>query len=78
MTSEEKFVLFLEEPPDKILVVGKKLASKESGEFKLNRAIQLIKLQYEKVGDRYTFKDNTGSAIDYKEVIVQIIKWLAS
>jgi len=78
LTSEEKFVLFLEESPDKILILGKKIPKEENREFALNRAIQLIKLQYEKVGDRFAFKDNTGSVVDRKEIIIHIIKWLVN
>ncbi len=78
LTSEEKFVLFLEESPDQILILGKQIQTKETREFALNRAIQLIKLQYEKVGDRYALKDNTGSTIDHKEIIIHIIKWLVN
>ena len=76
--SEEKFVLFLEESPDQILVLGKTKQSQEKKEFELNRAVQLIKLTYEKVGDKYIFKDNTGSVVDHKEIIIHIIKWVVT
>lgn len=75
LMSEIKFVLFIGELPDEVLVLGKKRQSYgNKGPF-LARAIQLIRIKFEQSGSTYSYRDNTGSLIDPEEIIIHILNW---
>ena len=75
LISDLKFVLFIGEFPDEVLVLGKKRQSPGSGEAFLTRAIQLIRIKFEHSGNTYSYEDNTGSLIDPDEIVIHIINW---
>lgn len=75
LISDLKFVLFIGEVPDEVLILGKKRQPSGSGEPFLTRAIQLIRIKFERSGNTYSYKDNTGSLIDPDEIIIHIINW---
>jgi hypothetical protein len=75
LISDLKFVLFIGEFPDEVLVLGRRRQSSGSGEPFLTRAIQLIRIKFEHSGDTYSYEDNTGSLIDPDEIIIHIINW---
>lgn len=75
LMSDIKFVLFIGEVPDEVLVLGKKRQSSGSREPFVTRAIQLIRIKFERSGNIYSYEDNTGSLIDPDEIIIHIIKW---
>jgi hypothetical protein len=78
LVSEGRFVVFIDEEPNQILVLGKKSQSFETGENILTKARQLIRITFEKLEEGYVFKDNTGSHLDPEEIVLHIIKWTIS
>lgn len=79
LASDLKFVLFLEDDTNQLLVLGKRRESYGNNEFMLSRAIQLIRITFESSGGKkYLYRDNTGSLLDIDEVIIHIIKWAIS
>jgi hypothetical protein len=79
MTSDLKIVLILEDDTGQILVFGKRRESCGDNEFILSKAIQLIRISFEKLeGKNFVYRDNTGSLLHIDEVIIQIIKWAIS
>ena len=76
--SDLKFVLFIGEFPDAVLVLGKKRQSSGSREPFLARAVQLIRIKFGNSGNNYSYQDNTGSLIDPDEIIIHIINWVIS
>ncbi len=79
LTTDLKIVLILEDDTGQILVLGRRSENYGDNEFIISKAIQLIRISYEKLrGKGFTYRDNTGSFVDIDEVIVQIIKWAVS
>ena len=79
LTTDRKIVLIFEDDTGQILVLGKRKENYADNEFILSKAIQLIRISYEKLtGKALIYKDNTGSLLDIDEVIIQIIKWAVS
>ena len=78
LVAEEKFVVFLDENPSQLVVLGKKRQSFGTGENALTKARQLIRITFEKSDGGYVFKDNTGSFLDPEEIVLHIIKWAVS
>lgn len=74
--SQNRFVVFLEDNPDHVVVVGKDIKKNGTKENLLSRARQLIRLSFEKAEGEYLYRDNTSARIDSREVIVLIINWL--
>lgn len=75
LMSEVKFVVFIGDVPDEILVLGKKRQSSGGGEPLVTRATQLIRIKFEHSGKIYRYVDNTGSSVDPDEIIVHVIGW---
>jgi len=75
LMSDIKFVLFIGEVPNEVIVLGKKRQSYGNKESFLARAIQLIRIKFEQSGNMYSYRDNTGSLIDPEEIIIHIINW---
>lgn len=78
LMSDLKFVLFIGEFPDAVLVLGKKRQSSGGREPFLTRAVKLIRIKFELSGSSYRYEDNTGSLIDPDEIIVHVINWTVS
>ncbi|MGH7806795.1 MAG: hypothetical protein ACRENT_01745 [Thermodesulfobacteriota bacterium] len=78
LVAEGKFVVFLDEAPNQMVVLGQKRQLFGAGENVLTKARQLIKIAFEKADGGYVFKDNTGSRLDPEEVVLHIIKWAIS
>lgn len=72
----ERFVAFLDEVPNQVLVLGQKRQDLGVKDQVLSRAKQLIKITCLKSGDILIFKDNTGASLDLEDVIKHIIRWL--
>jgi len=73
----ERFVVFLDEMPNGILVLGQKKQSAGALGQVLARARQLIKITCLKSENGFIFKDNTGAALDQEDIIKHIIKWVS-
>lgn len=78
LIAEEKFVVFLDEEPNQVVVVGKNRQSFGTGENVLTKARQLIRITFMKSDNGFVFKDNTGSILDPEEIALHIIKWAVS
>jgi len=78
LVAEGKFVVFLDEAPNQMVVLGQKRQLFGAGENVLTKARQLIKIAFEKADGGYVFKDNTGSRLDPEEVVLHIINWAIS
>ena len=78
LIAEEKFIVFLDEEPGQVVVVGKNRQSFGTGENVLAKARQLIRITFMKSDDGFVFKDNTGSIVNPEEIILHIIKWAVS
>jgi hypothetical protein len=74
----QKFVVFLDEKPDQVLVLGKKKQNERGPENGLTGARQLIKITCLRSGDDLVFRDNTGAALDLEDIVTHIIKWSVS
>ncbi|MGH7909889.1 MAG: hypothetical protein ACRENW_08595, partial [Thermodesulfobacteriota bacterium] len=65
----ERFVVFLDEVPNQVLVLGQKRQDLGvTGQF-LTKARQLIKITCLKSGDVLLFQDNTGANLNLEDVI---------
>lgn len=73
----ERFVVFLDEMPNGILVLGRKKQSAGAVGQILTKARQLIKITYLKSGNGFIFKDNTGATLDQEDIMKHIIKWVS-
>jgi hypothetical protein len=73
----ERFVVFLDERPNGILVLGQKKQSIGVTGQVLTRARQLIKVTCLKSENGFIFKDNTGANLNPEDVIKHIIKWVS-
>jgi hypothetical protein len=78
LVASEKFVIFLDEEPDQVLVLGSKKQQLGAEGNVLSRARQLIRITCVRTGDGFTFKDNTGTPLDPEEIMMHIIKWAVS
>jgi hypothetical protein len=73
----ERFVVFLDETPNGILVLGHKKQSAGTVEQILTKARQLIKITCLKSEKGFIFKDNSGGTLEPEETIKHIIKWVS-
>ena len=73
----ERFVVFLDEMPNEILVLGQKKQSTGVLGQVLSKARQLIKITCLKSENGFIFKDNTRAALDQEDIIKHIIKWVS-
>ncbi len=73
----ERFVVFLDEVPNKVLVLGQRKQGLGVTGQVLSKAKQLIKINCLRSKDRFIFLDNTGANLNPEEVIKQIIIWIS-
>lgn len=73
----ERFVVFLDEATNQVLVLGqKRYAIGVSGQI-LAKASQLIKITCLKSDGSLLFKDNTGANLNLEDVLKHIIIWVS-
>ncbi len=73
----ERFVIFLDEAPNGILVLGQKKQSAGITGQILTKARQLIKISCLKSGNSFIFKDNTGATLDQEDIMEHIVRWVS-
>jgi len=73
----ERFVAFLDEVPNQVLVLGQKRQDLGVKDQVLSKAKQLIKISCLRSKDGYIFKDNTGANLNLEDVIKHIIIWIS-
>ncbi|HEX3036987.1 MAG TPA: hypothetical protein VHT73_18025 [Thermodesulfobacteriota bacterium] len=74
----QKFVVFLDEKPDQVLVLGKKRQNERGVENGLTGVRQLIKITCLRSGNGLVFRDNTGATLEIEDIVMHIIRWLVS
>lgn len=70
-------VIFFDEDPDTITVIGKKRRPDGHDAGKLSPAVQLMKIHYRKDEDKITFRDNSGSAVRPEGLVPLLIRWVS-
>jgi hypothetical protein len=73
----ERFVVFLDELPNQVLVFGQMKQSENVASQILANARQLIKITCLRSGSELVLKDNTGANLNPEDVIKHIIKWVS-
>ncbi len=73
----ERFVFFLDEAPNQILVLGQKRQAMGASGLILSKAIQLIKITCIRSMDALIFKDNTGASLNPEDIVKHIIRWVS-
>ncbi len=73
----ERFVVFLNDIPNGILVLGQKKQSAATVGQILSKARQLIKITCLKSANGFIFKDNTGATLDREDIMKHIISWVS-
>ena len=78
IVSSSKLVIFFDEDPNLITVIGKTRTKEGAIAQSQSKATQLLKLSFTNTGDKYEYKDNTGGVIDPTNIVEIIINWLSS
>lgn len=78
IASPSRIVVFFDEDPNLLTVIGKKRKTEKNGEGKLSSAIQLIKISFRKENNVFVYKDNAGGAVNPHDIITLLIKWVSS
>ena len=73
----ERFVAFLDEVPNQVLVLGQKRQDLGVKDQVLSKAKQLIKISCLRSKDGFIFLDNTGANLNPEDVIKHIIIWIS-
>ena len=73
----ERFVVFLDEVPNQVLVLGQKKQDLGVTGQVLSKARQLIKINCLRSKDRFIFLDNTGANLNPEDVIKHIRIWIS-
>lgn len=78
IASPARIVVFFDEAPNVLTVIGKKRKTERDGEGRLSSAIQLIKINFRKENNVLVYKDNSGGAVDPNDIVTLLIKWVSS
>ena len=70
-------VIFFDEDPNIITVIGKKRKSGGQDAGKLSPAVQLMKIHYRADEDGIFFRDNSGAAIEPEGLVPLFIRWVS-
>jgi len=78
LTSPFKIVVFFDEDPQLITVIGRSRnqATKDSGSN--SKATQLFKISFSKKDGEYEYKDNTGGVIDPHDIVSILVRWITA
>lgn len=78
LISPLKIVVFFDEDPKIITVIGKSrnVDGKETGSY--SRTTQLFKISFSQKGKDYEYKDNTGGVIDPHDIVSILVKWITA
>lgn len=70
-------VIFFDEDPGMITVIGKKRRPDGHDTGKLSPAVQLMKIHFKRDENGITFKDNSGAAIRPEGLVPLFIRWVS-
>ena len=72
----DNYAVFADNPPNGILVLGKKINNINADSSSATSTLQLISLAAEIDGGEVSLKDTTGRKLDPREVMTLIITWV--
>ena len=75
--SSTGIVIFFDEDPDIITVIGKKRKSEGQDPGKLAPAVQLMKIHYRTDENRIIFRDNSGAAVEPEGLLPLFVRWVS-
>ncbi|MCC6713567.1 MAG: hypothetical protein IT344_09420 [Candidatus Dadabacteria bacterium] len=75
--SSTGIVIFFDEDPDIITVIGKKRKSEGQDAGKLSPAVQLMKIHYRADESGISFRDNSGAAVDPEGLVPLFVRWVS-
>lgn len=73
--SPDKIVVFFDEDPNLITVIGKIRKADNNPSSRVN---QLLKVSFSKKDDKCEYKDNTGGTLDPYDIVALLIKWVVA
>jgi hypothetical protein len=76
--SPVKIVIFFDEDPDLITVIGKKRNTKRSQNNTTSKVTQLLKVSFSSHNGKYEYKDNTGGKLNPYDIVCLLIRWVAA
>jgi len=75
--SLNKLVIFFDENPQIITVIGKTRSS-EGNNNSFSKVNQLLKVSFSKKDQKYQYKDNAGGVLNLYEIVSLLIKWITN
>lgn len=76
LLTSRKYVVFVNDPPDRILVLGRETLSPENSARGRKGAVQLINMSIESSSEGVLYKDSNGSVLDPAEITALVVKWV--
>jgi len=76
--SPSKLVIFFDEDPDLLTVIGKIRNSEGGGSNTTSKATQLLKISFSSHNGKYEYKDNTGGRLNPYEIVSLLIRWVSA
>lgn len=75
LVTTKKHIFFVINEPDLIFIYSLDSKEKVLGKNFINKASQLLKLNFSKSENKTKYFDNTGMEIEPHDVVLQVIKW---
>jgi len=73
-----KLVIFFDEYPDLITVVGKIRNLNKNRNNTTSKTTQLLKVSFSNRNGKYEYKDNTGGKLNPYDIVSLLIRWVSS
>lgn len=73
-----KLVIFFDEDPDLITVIGKIRNLNKNRNITASKATQLLKVSFSNKSGKYEYKDNTGGKLNPYDIVSLLIRWVSS
>ena len=73
-----KLVIFFDEDPDLITVIGKIRNLNKNRNNTTSKATQLLKVSFSNKNGKYEYKDNTGGKLNPYDIVSLLIRWVSS
>ena len=73
-----KLVIFFDEDPDLITVIGKIRNLNKNRNKITSKATQRLKVSFSNKNGKYEYKDNTGGKLNPYDIVCLLIRWVAA
>ena len=73
-----KLVIFFDEDPDLITVIGKIRNLNKNRNNTTSKTTQLLKVSFSNKSGKYEYKDNTGGKLNPYDIVSLLIRWVSS